>query len=609
MQYQPIAHWDHRWMQNDADTAAASTLLRGLFSAGVLRRYRAHYFAQGNLPGARQAVLIDLDEPRALGSEFEGMRCLWLIEQLNGQICLLGSQVSPSIRRIAGDVLREKGILDSDSELVRCLSRIGAQRTFARLPADSRTPAEPRQIALLADIEQRVLVRAISLFAQALRRDVMEAVAREGAFTPESYNHYLDAAGHLDRYRAQAATAFPLFSPVLRQDPQLRGAVDSGKPLARALAGHFGVQPRTVQRMRELAPTLVPPDELPVLLDRVDQLPAEYLPKTDLDWAAFLRLGTSLADLSRTLDVPFSHIAQPFLNGWHQGQQALLAEFGGAFNTTAIYDMMQATYRYGVWPPICRMPHLSALGETPPVGFFALWFGRCSLRRLLELTARWQDAHRRFSLNRLGVIGPDLGQQLQWPKLVPVRGHRHGEYIVVELNSHNSLELEGRIQKNCLASYTIKCVRAESAIYSIRDRRTGQPLSTFEIGLEGDRPELLQHHGPSNAPPSAQLQALADRFVQRVLSTLTPARFTDVRRRRRASGQRVAARLAAPNTPATPYTAGETARLAELVAFAHPREVRQTTQSGTFRLDGARAASLLQSRLADPEAIPMPRAA
>lgn len=599
VQGQPIAHWDHRRMQNDADTAAASMLLRGLFSAGVLRRYRAQYFAPGKAPGVRQALLIDLDEPRGGQGELDGLRCLWLVEPRNGRLVVLGDNRPPNSRSIGGTVLREHPVLDLNAEFWTRLSLLGARRIVSRLPAAGRMPEDSRRFALLRQIEFRVLATGVQMFLAALNQEALGAMAAEAAFTVEAYNHYVDQAGAPIRNRVQAVKEFPLFGQALRNDWHLKQAVDTGAPLTRALAIRYAVQHRTVRRLRGLSPKRVRPAELATLIQRTDQLPADYLPANDLDWSAFAALSEPLADLSRTLDVPLAQLARPFLGGWHQGRQALMQQFGGAFDLTAIYDMMQATYRYGVHPAMrVRQPaggRAAHIDTAPPPAFFPLWFGRYTLPRLLDLTARWQNGYRRFSLHRLGLCDPEQMRRLEWSSVLPAKGHRHGSYRIVELTSYQALDQEGRIQQNCLASYTIKCVLGDSAIYSIRDRSTGKPLSTFEIGFKHDRPELLQHHGPNNANPPAALEALALRFVERVLSPLPATQVAAVRRGRRTSGDKVSPQLARPNTPQESLTSTENATLAQLVASAHPKEYRRQSRAGVLSLDAARTATITQA--------------
>ena len=166
------------------------------------------------------------------------------------------------------------------------------------------------------------------------------------------------------------------------------------------------------------------------------------------------------------------------------------------------------------------------------------------------------------------------GASLAWPPLLDA-GAWHGGLRVVELTSRAALELEGRRLQHCVVSYAIKCLLAESAIFSIRDA-AGAPLSTFEARVPTDgQPELLRHHAAANVPPGEREQALAQRFVERVLARLPRQRVGTVQQARRELGLRVRALLGKPDTIERPLTADDLGRLGEAIAIAHPAEARR----------------------------------
>ncbi len=606
-QAQPILHWTHRQTHDQGQTKAASDLLRSLFSAGALRQYRVRFYPPGKAPGVRQALLIDLDESRGAQSELDGFRCLWLIEQLNGQVSLLGSDKPPTYQSIGGTVIREQPALHPGSTLYGQLSMIGARRVRSRVWASHQIRIDAEAFALLRGIEQRVLASGVEAFLANLNAVALAAVRTEYCFTIESYNHYVSANDVANRNRVQAARAFPVFAQSLRDQWQLRCCVDAGAPLVRELAKHYAVRPRTIEGMRALTQIRLPADRLTAALTYVDQMPGEYQPATDADWQAFLALVGPLTRLARTLDVSFLQLARPFVNGWQQGRETLDRQSGGNFDVTAIYDMMRASYRYGLYPALRAKQRGSAatssLSNDPPSTFFPLWFDRYSLPRLVEMSVKWRDAYRRFSMRRLGLTDPELAAQLQWSGLLPAGGHSRDGYRVVELKTYQDLDQEGQAQRNCLASYTVKCVLGESAIFSIRETSTDKPVSTFEIGLTQNRPVLLQHRGPENASPSPELKALAERFVERVLAPLTREHIAAVRQGRRQVGEQVRSILAEPNTPRAPLTPLEHARLADLTAFSHPKELRHRGDSPRLTLDSAQYASITAALAGRPQPV------
>ena len=192
------------------------------------------------------------------------------------------------------------------------------------------------------------------------------------------------------------------------------------------------------------------------------------------------------------------------------------------------------------------------------------------------MAGRWRLAYRQFSLDRLGFQDGEVAAKLSWGGLLDTSvGYSHGPYRVVELTSRQALELEGREQRHCVASYAVKCLLGESAIFSIRDRHTGQALSTLEIGLANNAPRLLRHHADENRPPAPELQSVAERFVELVLAPIPSARIAAVRHVRRMAGAKVCQLLGRPNTHEAPLAETERAALARMLSFAHPAEARR----------------------------------
>ncbi|MTW21946.1 hypothetical protein GJ668_12690 [Allochromatium palmeri] len=580
-----ILHWAHRHIGGDTETRLASDLLRRIFSVGGLREYRARYFAPGHYTGVRQALLINMGESCGEADALGNLRCLWIVEQSNRQVFAYRSDRATGSQFIGGTVLREQAVLQADSAFYNQLAMGAASRILATLPVIDDGENLERDRVVLSRIERAVLGHALSLFLDQLPSDVLAAMRTEGAATVEAFNHYLDVNGKPHRNRIQAVQAFPLFGARLRTDWQLRRMVDRGQPLTHALAAAHQVQPRTIQCCRTLSTVRAPDERRVDLLNRLDRLPAEYLPKTEQDWTAFLDLAGSLSDLATTLRTDLVPLIKPFAAGWHSGRTLLSHKLGADFSVQPIYEMMHAVYRYGLYPVLKaqkpRMSLLASAGNAPPPSFFPRWFGRYSLPRLTEMAGQWQQGYRRFSMERLGVSDPALAAALSWPGLMdsPVSYSDRG-YRIIELTSQQALEHEGRTQKHCVASYAIKCVLGESAIYSVRDRNTGAPISTFEVALTYDVPVLARHHGRENAVPSPELQAFVQRFVDQVLAKLGNQQIRQVRIARRRGSVQIREFLAEPDTGDQPLSARERARLAELVAFAHPSEIRRLSHKG-----------------------------
>ena len=552
----------------------------GLTAAGCAGSTRATLFRNGPHPGFRTALLLDFGGPLAGSGPLAGRFGLWLAEHDNDSLTCLVCEHPPASRGVSGRVLRDLPALEPAGAWVQQLATDLARTHRGPASADA---ADPHDAAPALDgparIEQATLQAALAAFQAELDADVLAAVRTEGVAHIATYNHYRTGDDRQRRNRLQAAITHPRFSRALRNDWRLRRAVDQGAPLTEALAQHFQVRAATIRRTRNLAQDGLGAAALTPVLKSIDALPDNAVPASPADWSVFLNLYQGLDTLARTTQADVGALAKPFAKGWRTGLTALEDRLQSPLDIDAVFELMHCTYEYGVRPAV--QAALTAAGSRlsapllAPATFFPLWFGRYGLQRLAEMAGKWRQAHGQFSIARLGARGRlPADATLTWPALLSARSSREG-LRVIELTSRHALELEGRRLKHCVASYAVKCLLADSSIFSIRDQH-GQPLSTFEarVPTTGSA-QLLQHHALANASPSAELDAVARRFVAHVLNGLPRETLAPAREARRAIGVRVRSLLGTPNQAQEPLTSAEVDSLAELVAFAHPAEARR----------------------------------
>lgn len=608
---EPFKHWAYRGVSQDATAVHnTSALLRSLFQQGRLRAFRAQLDRSALLPGVRQALLIDLGRPFANTDPLGTLHAVWLVEQSNRQVFVYQCNRPPRSAAIGGTVMRDIPALEPQSTWYARLAETAARRVLGYNPSDpaDAEPGRRQTLALLCAVERALLADAVSRFTTGLASDLLGAIRSAGPASPEIYNFYWTTDGELARRRVQALEGFAFFSETLRSDWRVRRSVDCGEPLVRTLAGAYQVNPRTIQHCRTLQAGRLSSAKRAELLSRLDQLPAEYLPNTDEDWQAFVALAEPLADLATLLDADLQRLVSPFAHGWAKGHQALSQTLGMPFNIAEIETMMRATYRYGVAPVLASALHASdgtaEVPRDPPAAFFPSWFGRYSLSRLADLARRWRLGYAEFSLVRLG-FEPNAAGLLTWSPLLPgATSHSHERYRVVELTSQQALEIEGREQGHCVASYAAKCLDGQAAIFSVRDRYTGQVLSTFEIGLNDDRPTLLKHYGYGNQEPDPALAALVTRFVSLVIKPLGVTHIKAVRAERRERSAKIVGLLVPADTLDTELSAGESERLALLVAHAHPNEARRSGLLPFLRKTGYLCAPRQANRPLGPHRAP-----
>jgi hypothetical protein len=102
------------------------------------------------------------------------------------------------------------------------------------------------------------------------------------------------------------------------------------------------------------------------------------------------------------------------------------------------------------------------------------------------------------------------------------------------LNTPWHLKHEGSKMQHCVGGYTSSCLFYGAHIFSIRNRASGQPLSTFEIRLSDDIAEpdpfyVMQHRGPHNSNPPENCNAALGAFLQHLKLTVTAEQLRDIR--------------------------------------------------------------------------------
>ena len=296
-------------------------------------------------------------------------------------------------------------------------------------------------------------------------------------------------------------------------------------------------------------------------------------------WRHCLALSERLGDLADALSVEVLQLLKPFRAGWQAGLTSLAQQSGAPLELDAIFEMMQATYHYGVRPALLAgQDREDAIPRRAPASFFPLWFGRYGLGRLAILAQQWRQASVRFSLARLDA-DPATREPLTWPALLP-GAHTRGPYRILELTSQSALEQEGHRLGHCVGTYVAPCLNQGCCIYAVRDR-FGQSCSTFEVRLTAAGPLLIQHTAQANQEPEAAEQTLVARYLERVLATVPSARVTAVIQERQAIAagtvewiERLDA-LEELGEFTGEVEADRVEELARLTAFLHPAEAQR----------------------------------
>ncbi|BCU08390.1 PcfJ domain-containing protein [Allochromatium tepidum] len=579
---QPFEHWSYRRIGDPGLNAASVTLLNRLLSEGRLGAPRAWLMRRGLPVSVRQALRVDFTTPTPLAGQPGRYHRLWLVEQADRQVFAYGVERPNASLLIGGRVLRGWPALDPESPWLMTLAEHLADAVLDHPNAHRASPAGPSEHWMLTQVEAALCRAALGEWLSALDAERLAVIRAEGTPTPEVFNDYGAGDETTRTRRLQAAQTFPAYAGVLRTEARLRRAVIAGEPLQRALANHFQVKPRTIARTRSLRDPRIFAARR-TRLQRLDRWPAEYLPRTEADWAPCLALAERLDTLATCLDVEPIRLIKPFRHGWADGLQALTQQVGTRLDVDALFEMMQAAWHYGVRPALIDWANANGLDETavplqPPCTFFPRWFGRSGLARLMTLAQEWRTARLAFSLARADA-DPETAEPLTWPAWTP-GSHTQSDYRILELTSQADLEHEGLRLAHCVGTYAGECLLHAMGIYAVRDRH-GQSCSTFEVQMTESGPLLVQHQATANTEPSAAERALVAHFIARVLAAVPPERVRAVCAEREAIAAEASAWMArlaeleeegALQGELDPEQAAE---LAERIRGLHPPEVRR----------------------------------
>ena len=551
----------------------SACLLKKTFENNDSLNHRAILFTDYSVVGFRTALWINLKDCFIdMPLPFYGFKGLWLVELKNHNVLLHGNKNDFSIKKIGGQVIHDIDILDSHAEWVVSLSNCLSSSSI--LLAESLWGLLSDEIEIsLRNMEYVLLENSIKSFVNELDPETVKILVNECTGKNHVYNHYMSLNPVTKKRRLQAASIYPWFSELFRQDGKFRTLVDRGNPISIELSNKFKVQPKTIKCLQVFMRNGIPSTSIGSFLKLADDYSIHYLPKNIKDFNVFAKLIGDIKDLADLLNVSPVHLAKPFINGWENGLHHLERSLEMSLNINSIFSMMQASYYYGLRPQL--EAHTKGIDVThPPVDWFSEWFSKYGLKRLLKMASKWDYLYGNFSLNRLGIKDDSRHQKkiLGWPALLPSR-YSHGRYRVIELTSQHELETEGRKLEHCVASYGIKCLIYGSYIYTVQDF-LGNSLSTFEIQFKNGKAALCQHHANGDDEPLENEIHLVKYFIKTVLPTVSYERRSKVQKERHEIGCHLQNHLSKPDTDENPLSEDEKIELQQMVAFTHPAKMK-----------------------------------
>lgn len=565
----------HTFSYADAATglcASAGGLLRKLQQREAANGHRAELYRDHAVAPFVTALWIAIEgcaklPVNATPNSWADYQGLWLVELEGNRVFVYGCRQQFFQKSIGGRVIHNLEMLNVNADWVSSL----AQHNAAAIALEMGSARDQSCVRVLCAIEQELITRSIEAFTRELDPDRLAILRAEGGGWLSTYNHYASFNMYHVRNRLQAAQSFPWFSHSLRENPRLRRAVDRAEPLAREIAECYRLQPRTLKHFQTNPRYAVPTASRVSFAQCVDRYSADYLPRTQEDQETFAALVAELNDLADLLQIEPVQLAAPFKKGWKNGLAHLEGELGESVELAAVFEMMQASFHYGVRP---LLKTRSSLGEpvTPPACWYVRWFSSCSLKTLLAMASEWHTAKKQISLELYKHFKQI--KDLSWPSLLPQTFYCDG-LAILELHTEGGLEYESKKMENCVHTYCMPCLVDGSYIFAVRNE-FGSPLTTFEVTWDGETFELVQHKAKNNSDPVAGIESVVQRFISKVLNTLEKALVNDAHERRRQLGKQILATFPGPQADRAIVELGLESALQTAVEFTHPSDMNSS---------------------------------
>jgi hypothetical protein len=382
----------------------------------------------------------------------------------------------------------------------------------------------------------RQFQQGLASFAESLDQELLQLVQIDpvnGRFPFQYYNYLKHPLEKVCRNRRQALQAYPLLiNNFCSEEPdhtarRLQHGIDLGNPLPTAVADYFRCSKTVARFLAEKELSLIGEQwswqlvKLPKILELIRP---DFWPRTADDWGLF---NEWLLPIYDALDEKRNRSRSPvLLNGLNdlvkEGYPripARLEKYGVTMTDISnLHDFVKA---YHEWAAQVAMQASDATAALQQV----------SILRITALSRHWHQWQIQALEESLAEGSADDLEH--WPTFIHTPGLCN-DLVVMPLNTPWHLKHEGSKMQHCVGGYTSSCLFYGAHIFSIRNRASGQPLSTFEIRLSDDIAEpdpfyVMQHRGPHNSNPPENCNAALGAFLQHLKLTVTAEQLRDIR--------------------------------------------------------------------------------
>ena len=373
-------------------------------------------------------------------------------------------------------------------------------------------------------IHQRLtqfLTDGLQTFSQTLNPTVLLRITERSTIDFRLYNFIVAEQTIHQRNRLQALHSFPFLANSIMSDAfaPIRTIIDSGQPLAEALANHFGVPPALIRKLgSKPLPSLSGPRSQPeFLFPLLATLPLEKIPNSQTDWVNFHSLINHLAEfIDQPINSPLGKaILIECLTSASARKIVLAPDWASSQQSAkhflrALLAVTRFLYRGHCSPADADANARSAMTHI---------VSQLGMTMIIKCAKQWDLAYREAQ-SHFALSHSQL-QEKHWPTLLPDPITIDG-FVITPLATLESLVTEGRNMNNCAGAYVVECQRGLCQLWSLRSEGTihRQQRVTVQTYLDylnyGTQlvVRLGQLEGYGNTPASSESKAVANQLIE-----------------------------------------------------------------------------------------------
>jgi hypothetical protein len=372
-------------------------------------------------------------------------------------------------------------------------------------------------------IHQRLkqsLTDGLQSFSQTLNATVLQRITERSTMDFRLYNYIVAEQPIHQRNRLQALHSFPFLAQSITTDTyaHIRTVIDSGQPLAEALANHFGVSPALIRKLgsKPIPPLRGPRSQPEFLFPLLATLPLEKIPNSQTDWVNFHSLVNNLAEfIDQPINSPLGKAILIECLTSASARKIVLAPNWATSQQSAKHFLRALL---GVTRFLYRANCSAADADANARSAITHIVSHLGMTMIIKCAKQWDLAYREaqshFALSNSQLQGK------HWPTLLPAPITIDG-FVITSLANVESLVREGRSMNNCAATYAVECQRGHCQLWSLRSEGTRHRQQRVTVQTYVDSlnhgtqiiARLGQVEGYDNTPASDESKAVANQLI------------------------------------------------------------------------------------------------